>query len=246
MNRRWARFPDLSRRVHTPELMDDPSCDQQLLRNTLAQFRLINRFLTPVRRLLKTQVIERMRQEPNRAYHLVDLGAGGCETAVWLLRYAYRKGLHLRVTACDRDPRVVQYATEKYGAVPHLTIRQCSALDINNSEPVDFVFANHLLHHLSDEDIYTLLHDLSRLDQATVMISDIHRSRSVYAGFYLISSIFFRNSFVRHDGLLSVRKGFTRGELRTFTADAVPQGTAYEVKRMAPGHIVLLLRTEAF
>lgn len=246
MNRARIRFPDLSERVDMPELMDDPSSDHQLLVNTLMQFRLINRFLTPVRRLLKNQVIKQMMQEPNREYHLVDLGAGGCETAVWLLRQAQRKGLHLRITACDHDPRVVQYARDTFGKIPRLTIQQRSVLDIDDFRPpVDFVFANHLLHHLREADIYTLLGSLSRLDKKTVMISDIHRSRTVYTSFYLISAMLFRNSFARDDGLLSIRKGFTRCEFRTFSAEVASQETAFEIKTMPPGHIVLLLRNRA-
>jgi len=245
MNKHSIRFPDLSERVDMPELMDDTSSDQQLLVNTLRQFRLINRFLTPVRRLLKNQVLKQMMKEPNREYHLVDLGAGGCETAVWLLRQAQRNGLHLRITACDHDPRVVQYARDTFGKTPRLTIQQRSVLDIDAFRPVDFVFANHLLHHLKDADIYTLLDSLSRLDKKTVMISDIHRSRTVYTSFYLVSAMLFRNSFARDDGLLSIRKGFTPREFRTFSAAAASQETSCEIKTMPPGHIVLLMRNRA-
>lgn len=240
MKKHLIHVPDLKKRMSVPELMDDPDSDQQLLTNTLEQFRLINRFLTPVRRLLKRHVFKRMMQEPEREYHLVDLGAGGCETAAWLLRQANRRGLRLRITACDHDDRVVQYAREKYGNTPHLTIRQCSVLEIDNLQPIDFVYANHLLHHLSDTNIQALLGSLSQLDQAKVIICDVYRSRTVYAGFYLISSVLFHNSFSRYDGLLSIRKGFTKDELSTLIGKATHQGTSYKIERMAPGHIVLL------
>ena len=236
-------LPDLSTRANIPELMDDPHSDPRLLANTLGQFRLINLLFSPVRRLLKKQVLKSMMRAPQREHHLVDLGAGSCETAVWLLSQARRKGLRMRITACDHDPRVIQYAKNKYGHTRYLTICQRNVFDIDDLQPIDFVFANHLVHHLSDADIHRLLGALARLKETKVIISDLHRSRLVYTAFYLISAVFFRRSFVRYDGLLSVRKAFTEPEFNNIMQAAVPRSTVYQIKRMFPGHIVLLLET---
>ncbi len=180
-----------------------------------------------------------MMQEPNRVYHLLDLGAGACETDVWLLNYTRRRGLQLRITACDHDERVVQYARQNVGNTPHLNVCQRDVLELEDILPADFVFANHLLHHLDDAAISALVRYLLKSDIATVVISDIQRCRAVYAAFYVISAVSLHHSFARHDGLLSVRKGFHKSELQKFVLDTVSPRTAYQVRQMFPGHLVL-------
>ncbi len=234
-------LPQLRNRETRPELMDDRGSDHQLLEQTLKHFRLINICLTPSRSVLRKHVLKPMSRQPEREYHLVDLGAGGCDTPVWLLKEADRRKLRLRVTACDHDPRVVQYARNKYGSTPNLTIDQRSVWDLDDLGSVDFVFANHLLHHLDEPEIDLLMDKLGRMMHTRVIVSDLCRSYFVYFSFALISAIFFRRSFVRYDGLLSVRKGFTVSELRNIARKTFPRNRNIQVKRAFPGHILLLV-----
>lgn len=233
-------FPDLSQRSNAPELMDDPGSDKARLEKTLAQFSLINRWLCRVRNILKHYVVRRMEQEPSRSYHLIDLGAGACETAAWLLNYARGRGLKLRVTACDHDPRVVDYAIKRYGKCQGLTILQRSVLELEDLSPVDFVFANHLLHHLNNTEINELLLRLSKLNPGKIVISDIRRSLLVYAGYYLLTCFLPIKSFAKFDGLLSIRKGFRVEELQEFAEDAGLSSESFRIETMFPGRIVLI------
>ncbi|MFO7821117.1 MAG: methyltransferase domain-containing protein [Lentisphaeria bacterium] len=236
-------FPDLTSRNTDPELMDDPDSDQARLEKTLGQFSLINRWLSRVRHVLQQKVISVMQMQPDRTYHLVDLGAGGCDTAAWLLQYSRSKGLKLKVTACDHDPRVVRYARERYGTCPGLTILQRNLTKLADLSAVDFVFTNHLLHHLSDTEITELLQRLSKLNPRLTVMVDIHRRRPVYAGYYLLTLLNRSNSFVRYDGLLSIRKGFQPDELEHLALEAGLKRDNYQVNKLFPGHLIFTYRS---
>ena len=93
-------------------------------------------------------MIRDMLREPEREWRLVDLGAGACDITVWMVRQAEKLGLRLKVTALERDPRVIAYAQAKHREVDGLTVAAGDALDPHSWEPVDYVFANHFLHHL--------------------------------------------------------------------------------------------------
>ena len=66
-------------------------------------------------------------------------------------------GLRLRITACYHDPRVTAFAMRRYGVVEGLDIVETDALEVFDLAPFDFVFANHLLHHLAPNDLSTII-----------------------------------------------------------------------------------------
>lgn len=238
---RLPLFPDLEWRATVPELMDSPESDPRELARTLRLFGLVNRTAARVRYVLKKNVIRVMQQAPDRQYHLIDLGAGACETAAWLLEYSRKRGLDLRVTACDHDPRVVQHARDRFGNVPGLTIRQRDILTLDDLKPVRFIYANHLMHHMSDGQLIHLLRYLARFEAATVVVDDLRRSRLAYTVFYIVSALLPYRGFVRHDGLVSIMKGFRRAEFRTLIRTATPDIEGlYCVRTLFPCRIVVL------
>jgi SAM-dependent methyltransferase len=196
---------DFSKRATEAERMDSPDCDAVRLSRTFDQFHQINRLFSRSRSLLHGTVLADMK--PGTAYHLVDLGAGACDIPVWLLAESRKRGLTLRITAVDADPRAVDYAKTRHGDTPGLEILQADALNLDALAPFDYLFANHFLHHLPDEAIEKLLIDAARLSQRGFVFNDLLRSRWSYHAFSLFARIY-RNSFAREDGLLSIRKGF--------------------------------------
>lgn len=230
-------YPDLTARATLSELMDAPDCDETLLLRTVRQFAAINRLVTRYRKILKRWVIADMQLHPAQTYHLVDMGAGGCDIDVWLLKAARRKGLNLHVTACDTDPRIIAYAQSRYPNVEGLAFRRTDVLSDPIATPVDYVFANHFLHHLTNEQIVHLLRKWEPFVRRRMVFSDLHRIRSAYAGYAVFSS-FFPRSFARMDGLISIRRGFLPGELDALAKQAVPAGT-FSIQQHMPGRLVL-------
>ena len=223
-------------RALLPERMDDPRCSEALLLRTVRQFASINRLVSRHRAILKRWMLADMAREPGRGYHLVDLGAGGCDIDVWLLDAARRQGVDLRITACEADARIAAYARDAHAGVQGLAIREMDVLRAAPEEPVDYVFANHFLHHLTDRQIPELLAGWAPRVRRAMVFSDLRRHWAAYAGFSVLS-LFYRNSYAREDGLISVRKGFTASELRAFAEAA---GVLAAVHRLTPGRLVLV------
>lgn len=229
--------PDFSTRSTRTELMDDPDCSEVLLLQTLRQFSSINRLVSRYRTVLKRWILADMMQDSERSYHLVDMGAGACDIDAWLLQTAGRLGLKLRVTACDLDPRTIGYARTTYGHIEGLTVRQTDLLADRFDEPVDYVFANHFLHHLPNEEIIRLLRLWQPRVDRRMVLSDLLRDPFAYAGFWFLSLVY-RNSFARYDGLVSVQRAFKPHELEALAREALPEGI-HAVHPMAPGRLVL-------
>lgn len=216
-----------ARDAHAVEEMDKADCDPAALARTYSQFPLINRVVSRWRSVYK-QLVKPLLS-PTRNTTLLDIGCGGGDIAAGLARWAARDGLRLAITAIDPDARAIGFAQ---ASLKHANLNQSNA---NQSGPVnppvefrrahssellaegasfDVVISNHMLHHLSPEDLQGLLADSAALARTTVIHSDIARSRIGYALFSAGTLPFFPGSFIRRDGLTSIRRSYTAAEMR--------------------------------
>jgi len=222
-----------------PEIMDDPGGDERLLFRTLDQFSIINFLFSRNRFLARTLIVPHMRRQRARGFTVCDLGSGGCDFGLWLSRYLSARTIEARILCVDSDPRVVEYAKRRCSADKAISVMEGSALSLDASgiRP-DYIFSNHLLHHLPDEELVALLALVHRSARLGYILNDLVRSRQSYLFFCAFASAFLRNTFARADGLLSIRKGFTPTELESFVnragVDPRPR-----MERFFPGRIVL-------
>lgn len=219
----------------TPSLieeMDRDDCNPILLENTYKQFPLINRLLSQWYRVYRNEIFPLIKQP--RTYSLLDIGFGGGDIPIQLAQWAKKDGIQLNITAIDPDQRAYEFAKSNYpeGLV---TWRQISTKTlIEEREKFDLVISNHLLHHLHDGEVTALLKEAKTLSTGKVIFSDIERSKIGYSLFNIISRLFFKNSFITTDGLMSIRRSFTRNELRSLTS------ADWKVKRMFPFRLLLI------
>lgn len=225
-------LPTLTHRaIGAVEIMDDPSCDAEALRRTYANFRYVNAVVSGLRHTYRHDI--RPLLSPTVPRTLLDIGSGGGDVARALARWAARDGLLLAVTGIDPDARAHAYAASR-PAVPGLEFRRAHSADlVAAGERFDIVLSNHVLHHLDAAALGALLVDSERLSRTVVLHGDIERHPLAYLGFGLGTWPFFRRSFIRADGLTSIRRSFTVAEL----AGVVPPG--WSVRRERPYRLML-------
>lgn len=206
-------LPDLRGRAeHLAELMDDPDCDPSALRRTYAVFPLVNGLVAGWRRAW-TERLRPLVASSDAPTTLLDLGSGGGDLARALARWAERDGLALHVTAVDPDERAHDFASAR----PRRGVdyRRASSADlVAAGETFDVVVSNHVLHHLDDEARASVLDDSERLAERLVVHVDIRRARTAYLAYWIGSLPLAGRSFVRVDGLRSIRRSFRPDELR--------------------------------
>ncbi|MFP5310995.1 MAG: methyltransferase domain-containing protein [Actinomycetes bacterium] len=218
------------------EQMDRPDCDARLLDNTYRQFGIINRALSGWRRLYtrRLRTITRPDQGP---VTVLDLGSGGGDLAMMLARWAARDGKAMRITGIDPDPRAVRFARRR-PAVSGVEFRQAHSRDlVREGATFDAVISNHVLHHLGADELQALLADSETLAAHTVLHNDLIRSPAAFA-LFSVAALPFRESFIREDGLTSIRRSYRPAEL----AAAAPPG--WSVERSSAFHQVLCRRRD--
>lgn len=222
----------VERDVDVTEQMDAPDCDEATLRRTYAQFRVVNAAVTGWGSTYRRHVRPVLRR--GRATTLLDIGCGGGDLARSLVRWAARDGFQLQVTGIDPDPRAHAWAVGRPG-VAGLSFRQAHSRDlVAEGRSFDVVISNHVLHHLDEASLQAFLVDSRRLARVLVVHSDIARSRWAYLLFSVATRPFFPGSFIRADGLVSIRRSYTASEL----AAVVPPG--WRVERWRPWRNLLV------
>ena len=91
------------------------------------------------------------------------------------------------------------------------------------SKSVDIVICSQTLHHFESRDAIAVLRELDRVARKRVIVSDIRRSWLAAAGIWLASYPLGFHPVSRHDGVVSVLRGFTPGELSQLVRTATQQ-----------------------
>ncbi|WCM54947.1 methyltransferase domain-containing protein [Microbacterium sp. EF45047] len=233
--------PDLSARATgIRELMDEPDADRRMLQRTYARFALVNGIVSPWRGGYRRDIRPRARRG---AVRILDVGSGGADLTRALARRMRRDGLAAEITALDADARANAWASARDGGLGIRYVHGVTADLVRAGDEYDVVLSNHLLHHLTAGELRALLADAQRLVRpgGVAVHHDIARSRAAYLLFAAVTlplaPTVLAGSFIRPDGLTSIRRSYTADEL----AAAVPP--AWTVRRRAP--MRLELRWEA-
>ncbi|MCH8351810.1 MAG: methyltransferase domain-containing protein [Chloroflexi bacterium] len=179
--------------------MEDLACDREKLFRTYRQFALINRLFSQWRRAYQKYLRPRMT-ESSRTYRLLDIGFGGGDIPRSLLSWAQADGHKLEVTAIDVDERALEFVCTLKGSGSgkgKIRFLHASPLDlVHSGERFDFLISNHLLHHMEEQELRSLLGDAETLASELVLFSDTERSPLALISFLLITASFFQRSFI--------------------------------------------------
>jgi len=205
------------------ELMDDPHCDPQRLHATLRRFGLVNRLISGWDQVYRDQLRPALQnlelQSLHRPARVLDLGSGGGDVISRLAQLADADSLSVEWTGADPDPRA--HAAANARAKPGMTFLCADADDlISRGKSYDVVLSNHVLHHLSADELTAFTEASRALSTGTVLHSDIARSRLAYGLYSVGITPLAPGTFLRTDGLRSIRRSYKPQELSAALGDA--------------------------
>jgi 2-polyprenyl-3-methyl-5-hydroxy-6-metoxy-1,4-benzoquinol methylase len=190
------------------EYLDAPGVDPRLVRRSLADVALANALFGGTRAVLLELEAVLPELEPNAT--LLDVGSGVGDIAARAREMARQQRVDLSLITIDMAETLAVASRARTG---NAVRGNATALPFADRS-VDVVMCSQTLHHFEDASAARVLKELDRVARVRVIISDLRRSWLAAAGLWLASFPLGFHPVSRHDGVVSIMRGYTRDELR--------------------------------
>lgn len=177
--------------------MDVERPPREEIAEALAFLRFVNAWLGGRRAVLRCL---RAMALPERAV-IVDVATGAAD-----IPEAVAREFRCTVIGVDRSADVLACASRAV----HRVRADARWLPFRR---VDVILCSEFFHHLSDADAEAMLRRFDALARHGIVVNDLLRRRRAHAWIRFFA-LFTRSRLVTHDGPLSVRRGFTLGEVK--------------------------------
>jgi SAM-dependent methyltransferase len=205
------------------ETLDDPRAPAAHVEATLDDIARINAWFGG-RAAASFGLMQLLRDHPRPGpVTLLDVGAGSGDIARYLVRRAERWGIALELLALERHPLAARRC--RRGGIPAV-LADAGRLPLADRS-VDIVLASQLLHHFDRASAVALLRELHRVARLGGIVADLRRHAVAAHGIWLACVVMGLHRVTRRDAVLSVRRGFSAGELETLLARAAVPARVY-------------------
>jgi SAM-dependent methyltransferase len=214
-----------ARVARAAERMDAPDVDAAVLADSLDDLAAVNRWLGGRRAVLRA-----LQTLLPRGGAVLDIGTGDGDVPRAIARRARARRDPLRIVGCDLHARTVAIAEARCRAEPAIAVIRADALALPFPDGTfDVALLSLTLHHLGDDDQLRALREAARVSRRGIIVNELARTWPNYVGARLLAATLWRrNALTRHDGPLSVLRGFTADELRDRARAAGLRGARVE------------------
>jgi SAM-dependent methyltransferase len=224
-------------RSNEPERIDTGDYTPDEYKRFLKEIAFINRYLGDGRALKQT-LLEEIEECDLHEFSVLDVGCGSGELLRMIAEFARAKNRTVSLTGLDLNPISSETTQAESAEFSEIDTVQGDALSLPFADDAfDYAISSLFFHHLTDEQIVVALREMSRVARRGIVVIDLHRDPVAYVGYKLFCFAFRISELVRHDGSLSIKKGFLPAELKQLGISAGLNGCVAE--HTSPGRVVL-------
>lgn len=200
------------------EILDQPGTDPEVVRDAMRDLMVSNRLFGGAA-AVAAELEALAPSLPPRAT-LLDVGTAMGDIPSLAHRIAARHGITLRTIGLDLDETLAREAVQR---TSHAVRGDALRLPFADKS-VDVVICSQVLHHFFDGDLVCLLRELDRVARVRVIIGDLRRSHLAVVLFWVAATALRYHPVSRHDGIVSIGRGFTADDLRASIMAALGHG----------------------
>ena len=200
-------------RSHRLEHIDTGNYTADEYDDCIDELQLVNRWIGDAHSL-KATVLREVEAQRLKSFSILDIGAGSGELLRVAARWARQTHRQLRAVGLDMNERMTESIIEESERFDEISSVRGDALRLPFADAeFDYVICSLFTHHLLDEQVVQVLGEMSRVAKRRIFVIDLHRHPVAYFLYTTVGKIILHNRLVRHDGALSILRGFKRDEL---------------------------------
>lgn len=197
-------------RVRGVEHLDDRRLAPAVALRSLADVRRCNRLFGGTAAVLDALRPTLLRAAAcGEALSLLDVGTGMGDIPAAARTLANRLGVALGTIGLEWTAPIARAALPACGMALVGDARRLPFAD----RSFDVVTCSQVIHHFDDADAACAIAELHRVARRAVVVGELRRSWLAIAGLWLASWPLAFHPVSRHDGIVSIRRGFERNEL---------------------------------
>jgi hypothetical protein len=195
------------------EFLDRPDSDPRLTQESFRFIKFVNHIGGGIRVVREFLERELPTFPAGQAVKILDLGGGDCEIPLAITPWAVGHGYNVRFTCTDHNAQVLAMAQESIARIHCGAIRleQTDIFTYQPTEQFDYALGSMVFHHFTADQIDRLITHLRGFVRRALLINDLHRCALNYAVAAILTARV--DPELRHDALLSIRRGFKPAEL---------------------------------
>lgn len=200
------------------EIMDSLDFQGTEMQNLLKDLKTVNKWLGGNR--ITLDGIEKLLTDHPRTKEVIilDIGCGDGQMLRNCSDLFKPRGYRTKFIGIDFNKNILEYAESLSVDYPNIQFKK---LDVFFDEKLipncDIALLTLFLHHFSNENIEHLLKSILAKTTKGLVINDLHRSKSAFNLFKIVSKLFLKTKTAEHDGLVSISRGFKRRELEVIS-----------------------------
>jgi hypothetical protein len=204
-------------RATATEFLDRPDCDPALAAASYRFMETVNCYFGGIRTVRRFLAAETAGRHAGAPLRILDIGSGSCDIPLAVSRWARARSIPLHFTCLEMAGHAADIARRQLARAgdPAVQLLQEDVFTHQPAEPYDCAMASMCFHHFSNAQILALLRRLRGFVLHSVLINDLRRSPLASLAARLLLTGTGASAGVRHDALLSIRRGFKISELRT-------------------------------
>jgi ubiquinone/menaquinone biosynthesis C-methylase UbiE len=230
-------FEEFRRRSQELEHLDKGDYSAEEFEGCIVEMQRVNRWLGDAS-ALRGSLLKEIELSDLASFSVVDVGAGSGELLRVVGEWARQTKRKARLTGVELNARSASAIAEESAGLDGINAVRGNALRLPFADAAfDYAICSLFTHHFTNDQVVTILGELSRVAHRRIFVIDLHRHPVSYYFYTTVARMFLQNRLIREDGALSILRSFTPGELEELAKRAALKDIS--VTRHFPYRLVL-------
>ena len=200
-------------RSHRLEHIDTGNYTPEEYEACIGELQFVNRWMGDAYSLKRT-LLREVDEQSLQSFSVLDVGAGSGELLRVAATWASKTKRSFSGVGLELDARSAESINEESHRFDEISSVRGDALNLPFADAqFDYVICSLFTHHFLDEQVVQILREMGRVARRRLFVIDLHRHPVSYLLYTTLGKIVLHSRLVRHDGALSILRGFKADEL---------------------------------